>query len=355
LVVTSLTAPLAAQLPVGGDCDAATVSRLGEEEVGPDWTARQPDTVFAHMVDRITSDQWVFLADSLAVDFGHEIATMRDMDRDHLAGQLDTLRQELGFAQSQPDVSRRHGAAGLVRLTRFRLNRDPNEDRFYLFRGFEHEVAITDTLEQDTRRAICWRALAIDRLLSAFGETARGAVLRRLDAAALRWDNYGSQGQSQFPWELAVNSASFDRGGLDPPRRQFIVLHPAVGVELAGPSVGDLRRLDAVTLEPFGIVWYNQSRSFFYGASAVISFPADADVGFGGLLHLGRFAKAGFILRGRDEAGTSQNGVLLSLDLYRFVSKMPEAIRRAKEDALKLTRTQEIGWPPANAESGSRR
>jgi hypothetical protein len=226
----------------------------------------------------------------------------------------------------------------MVRQIRFRLNRDTEEDRFWLFRGFPHEITITEDFPQEVRRSFCWRALAVDRLLSAYGAPARLTALKRLDEAVGRWDNYGKNGQSQFPWELALNSAFFDRGSVDPPGHQIILLHPAIGVELAGPDVDQLRRLEVVTLEPFGVIWYNRGRSFYYGLSVIMSFPDDADIGVGGLVHLGKLAKVGFILRGRDEAGVERNGVLLSVDLYRFLSAMPSRIREAKEEAIQGAR-----------------
>jgi hypothetical protein len=176
------------------------------------------------------------------------------------------------------------------------------------------------------------------RMLPAYGGPARLAALQRLDEAVGRWDDYGKNGQSQFPWELALNSAFFDRREVDPPARQIILLHPAVGVELAGPEVDRLRRLDVVTLEPLGMIWYNRTRNFYYGFSAIVSLPDDADLGVGGLVHVGKLAKLGFIFRGRDDAGVERNGVLLSVDLYRFLSAMPSRIREAKEAALQGAR-----------------
>jgi len=353
-VVASLlpAALVQAQLPVNEDCDLGTIRSLTAEQIGAGWLARHPDSVYHHMIDRMAADEWLFLVDSIIRDFQKESDTAAAEEHRRFRAQLDTLRDELAFAQGQPDFSKFRGSAALVRQIRFRLNRDTEEDRFWLFRGFPHEITITEDDSQDMRRSLCWRALAVDRLLSAYGAPARLTALQRLDEAVGRWDNYGKNGQSQFPWELALNSAFFDRRAIDPPGHQIVLLHPAVGVELAGPEVDRLRRLDVVTLEPLGMIWYNRTRSFYYGFSTIVSVPDDADIGVGGLVHLGKLAKLGFIFRGRDDAGVERNGVLLSVDLYRFLSAMPSRIREAKEEALQGARKALIAASDPVAEPG---
>src|SRR5438034_7006386 len=132
-LLSVIAGPVFAQLPVQTDCDRSTLARLSADEIGTDWLPRQPDTVYQHMRERIAADQWPFLADSLVRDFASAPDTMPDRYRTVFGAQLDTLRSELDFAQAQPDFSRRRGAAGLVRLERFRINRDPEEDAVTLF------------------------------------------------------------------------------------------------------------------------------------------------------------------------------------------------------------------------------
>ena len=178
------------------------------------------------------------------------------------------------------------------------------------------------------------------RMLTAYGAPARAAATKSLNASVKRWDNYGSKGYSQFPWELALNSAGYSASSYDPPRTQKVLLHPALGLELAGPKVesfgnlADLRSNDVVTLEPLGYLIYNDSRSFYYGASAIVTLGGDRRIGGGGMLHLGQAIKAGYVWRGRDETGKRGQSVIVSADLLQFLTDTPKKLKEWKGKAL---------------------
>jgi hypothetical protein len=87
-----------------------------------------------------------------------------------------------------------------------------------------------------------------------------------------------------------------------------------------------MRRLEVGTLEPLGVVWYRRDWRTYFGASSLISVPSGEDLGYGGMVHLGRTVKAGYVWRSTRD----KRGVVLSADLYQLVAKAPELLRDAR-------------------------
>lgn len=345
LAALALASPAAApaQGPVAQDCDYTVVARLDPATLGEAQRSTHPDSAYAAMLPRITAGEWLVLADSLLADLAGE-TRIPAPQWEAFRRQLQALRDELAFVAASPDPMRLRTLAHGVTLERFRITPptavDP-ETAYTLFIRGPDPIEL-GALPSPARQALCWRALAIGRMLSAYGGLARAEATAALQAAARQWDAYGEQGYSQYPWELAINSARFDATSIAPPRTQLVVLHPALAIELAAPGLDDLERLeraDALTLEPFGYIRYTESRRMYYGLSALVSLPGDRRVGAGLLAHIGTYGQVGAVLfRARDETGSRGRSVVVSADLYQFLTEMPAAIREAKGQALATLR-----------------
>jgi hypothetical protein len=336
----------AAQGLVARDCDIALVSQTDPAAVLPGQRERHPNVAYPAMAGRIAADEWLALADSLVADLEDD-TVMPAAAKQAFASNLLRLRDEIAFVQRQPDpeVLRRTGR--IIRQQRFRI--EPSRARaeaFYLFRGTPDSVVIDGAMDLLARRALCWRAMVISRMLTAYGETAREEAVRALRDAARRWDNYGEKGYSQFPWELALNSARFRRTSTEPPANQVIFLHPALGLELVVPDGGtleDLQRVNTVTVEPLGYILYTRSRANYFGVSTLVSLPSESRIGAGVLAHIGRYGKIGYVIwRSRGGAIPDDRRVIASADLYQFLTSTPQAIRDAKARALTLLRREAL-------------
>lgn len=168
-------------------------------------------------------------------------------------------------------------------------------------------------------------------MLVAYGATGRQRAASALDRLIALWGSFNRRGYSQYPWELAINGLSRPApDDLSPPAHQFVFLHPSFGVEVGG-QWDELRRLDVLAVEPLGYLRYNASRTSYVGVSSVVTFPSNASVGVGAVVHLGRVAKLGYVVRRADAAGVHRNGVMMSVDAYRLASGVPSQLRGVVE------------------------
>jgi hypothetical protein len=310
--------------------------------IGAAWLPRVPDTVYAHMRGRMASNDWLFLVDSIARDYDAESAPILPADRDAFARELALLRGELSSVVSLPDAAERRKNAIGVRQVRFRPSVDPNTGSVALFTGTPDQIVLAVRSDQDARRALCYRALALDRMLSAYGAPARLDARERYEQAVAEWDAYGEKSYSQYPWELALNSARFDAKAIHPPRDQIVFLHPALSLELVQQPSGtgsggvqNLHRFTTVTVEPIGFISYKTGYDWYLGLSALVSIPEkELPLGAGAMVHIGQLGNLGYVFRSKDIAGNRRDGIIISADLLQLLSSMPRTWRENRERAL---------------------
>jgi hypothetical protein len=141
------------------------------------------------------------------------------------------------------------------------------------------------------------------RMLHAFLADDRKALVTYVTGLDQRWTDYFRKAPTQFPWELAINSAIYQRherrGYNEPPRSQWIVAHPSAAYEYV--SGGGEHFKSAVALEgigyfarPFGgsvgVVWADRSDADRMGVAAVFHWQSAFTVGI--THHRGRHGTA---------------------------------------------------------------
>lgn len=119
-------------------------------------------------------------------------------------------------------------------------------------------------------------------------------------------------------------------GAFLPPSSQWVLAHPAIAVETTWPRTTDLRRLDIITFEPIGYLRYNRDRTSYGGISLLVTLSATADPGYGGLAHIGRLGKIGYVYHPRDDTGAARHGAVFSVDLYKLIGGVPQKLQDAK-------------------------
>lgn len=338
IVACALLLPCAApaQGPVARDCDYRVIQRLPWQELDARSRSLHPDSAFVRIGPRMAGNQWVLIVDSIAVEVEGD-PTIPAQERGIFLDQLRMLRSELRTVAASGDPAGFRNRGEGVTQVRFRIAPAPGE-AYELFLDGPEVIDLGAVADSNARRALCWRALTLSRMLSAYGGPGRQIAVAALEASEKRWDNFNEKGYSQYPWELLVNSARFSPKSQDPPRQQIIFLHPALSLELIANSLDSLehlRRMDAITLEPIGYLWYNRSRSTYYGISSLISLPGDGLIGAGAMAHIGTYGKVGVILwRAKDASGVENRSILVSADLYQFLTGVPARLRQAKKEAL---------------------
>ena len=332
-----LSSAASAQGPVARDCDYRVVSRLEWRDLDARGRSLHPDSAFVRMGPRMAEGRWLLLADSLAAEVATDPA-IPAREREAFLDQIGSLQNELRAIEASGDAEGFRNRGQGVTQVRFRISAIPGGN-YALFLDGPTTLDLSAVPDSVGRRAICWRALTLSRMLSAYGGPGRKLAVAALEASERRWDNFTEKGYSQFPWELWVNSRRFRSTEQDPPAHQIVFLHPALALELIAPSLDSLehlRRLDAISIEPFGFLWYNRSRSMYYGVSSLVSLPSDGLVGVGALAHIGTYGKIGVILwRADDAPGSNSRGIVVSADLFQFLTDAPKKLREAKSEALR--------------------
>lgn len=311
-------------LEVQDDCDADKVEKLQQN------TPLHPKTIYDSQKRLMEENQWLEVVQNIKDGFiispvPHDLNYSRYLD------ELQKMKNEFAHVMTNPELI---AAAKGITTTRFQIKKDDEEDRIFLFPRQPDQITIDQTMKPEVRKEYCWRTIAINKMLTRYGEAGRDTVAQTLRSYVSQWDAYNANGYLQYPWELYLNGLTFDRNELAPPRHQWVIAHPGVGIEQAGQSFEKSRLNEVVTVEPLGFLWYTENRKSYYGVSTLLTLSSKQDTGRGLLLHFGKLAKLGFVWRDRDEQGRTQNGLVFSMDLYQMLSK-PTQVQLDIENRVK--------------------
>jgi hypothetical protein len=183
------------------------------------------------------------------------------------------------------------------------------------------------------------RADAVTELLDVQIRLVRGENVASLRQAVERWENYLDKGYSQYPWESLFNGAVLDIPELGPPDRQWIVLHPALGIEVSTRELDEMQVKEALDLEVIGYLKYRGAKyEDFWGGSLTVSLRDDVGPGFGVLAHVSRSFNIGLSWHDFDRDGAYFDDspcVFCSLDVFRFVSSTGSKLRDRYESTVR--------------------
>jgi hypothetical protein len=328
----ALATAAGAQSALNTECVAVNAQERAAGAFTPAWDVGSAKANYEAMLPRLSREEWFIVADSLHADFAADATVLPGSAHAVFLAHLDTLRQEFA-AVSGVRMSRARATGTGPKQARFTEDQPLSGDTVVLFASFGSRIAIDASWTPAQRRALCGRSVAIRRMLVAWGQPGRENATAALQASAVRWDNYSTRGYFQFPWELAVNSIGFDAASDDPPRSQWVIAHPAFGLEFIASRVeswDNFQPLETLTIE-FGWLRYNSSRSFYTGLTLFGSIPGDEAMGFGAMLHLGPKFKVGYVTRSDDPAGESRNGIVVSTDLAQIIAKTPATLQSMRD------------------------
>lgn len=195
------------------------------------------------------------------------------------------------------------------------------------------------------------RVNTAERLLREMARPNRDAAVAAINAAAERWRQYVFDGRSQYPWEMALNGVTTAaRSDIqNPPRRQWILFHPEVGVELGtgGTGAANLTAKQSVLIQALGHVWYRWPESTtaelgWWGISASASIREELRPGVGFTVHYGKVVNVGLLWRDLDRDGSLDRTpyVHTGVDLFRLAKKrLPDWLTKRIEDSAERANT----------------
>jgi hypothetical protein len=176
------------------------------------------------------------------------------------------------------------------------------------------------------------RVTVAERLLREMARPNRAVAVAAIAAAAERWRQYVFDGRSQYPWEMALNGAT-TAGRSDiqnPPRRQWILLHPEIGVEVGRGGAGGayVTGKESALIQALGHVWYRWPASAgddlrWWGLSGSVSLREEQRPGVGVTIHYGKVVNVGVLWREVDRDGRRDTLPYLhtGVDLFRLARK----------------------------------
>lgn len=206
---------------------------------------------------------------------------------------------------------------------------------------FEQLAELSEAQGEDFR----YRVDAVDHLLWDLKEPTLKTNVMAIRAARERWDAFVDQGMSQYPWEAGLNNYLAPEGTIEfPPARQWILLHPELGVEVSTDGIKDLRVKESLLVEAVGHVWYRWRKAGdpgaglrWWGVSAAASLRDDLRPGIGLVGHYGKLYTLGVLWHDGDEDGAwfdQAPFVVLGLDLFRLVADRAPEYQRKWQQAL---------------------
>lgn len=304
---------------VARDCDSDLVAALAPAAAGSAWAGFLPDSTIDALAPDMLQRRWGAVLDSLAarLDRMPGLAT----------GARDTVRAELLHLAPRLVA----GGDRAAPAAHWNLVGNAYSGTYELFRGTPQVILLDDSVPADTRRAVCWTAIAVRRVLTTFNEPALRDVATRLRELSDRWDRFGASSYSQYPWELWINGKVARAGSdLEPPLHQLVVLHPAPAMELTGGRYPDWHAADVAIVELLGILRYDRSRSSFAGASGVAELSRGDRVGYGVVVHAGRVLQVGYVRRSGGGGARRGGAIIVGADLMRLLTGPPRLVGEGK-------------------------
>ena len=252
----------------------------------------------------------------------------------------DTVAVGLARALQRPQ-SELAGALAELEINQFRPVTNVNGDLVILQ---SNRIPLGVTLDStrlsgEQLEAVCWSGWSLHRLLSNVNfETIPGA-LARVEAQERRWERYRTNGPMQLPHEMLLNRSlrlvNPPRGSsrFNPPRFDFVVVHPFAGVELVRTDDGVAPGHSFAAELGGGTLWIRDWKQHI-GASWVIAYDQSGRIGRGPLVRLGGYATAG-VLNRKDAGGKSRTSLLINIDALRLLKPDvgPQAVRQAQSIA----------------------
>jgi hypothetical protein len=181
------------------------------------------------------------------------------------------------------------------------------------------------------------RADTVRWLLTEFYKPVRRQHVELIHQAERRWENYLDRGFSQFPWEALFNGLVLDFPDYDPPDRQWILLHPSLGVEADISSFDELQADESLSLEVLGFLKY-RGRDYedYFGGSLALTVRDDVGPGIGALFHIQRNLNLGVSWHDVDDDDDyfdDTPSIFFSVDLFRLVSSRAESLQAKYDEA----------------------
>ena len=215
------------------------------------------------------------------------------------------------------------------------------------FSGTPFQVTYDDlaALPEPQGKDFLYRVDTIHRLLWELKKPAIRASVQGIRKARQRWDLFVEQGMAQYPWEAVGNNLVAPEGSIEfPPDRQWIFLHPQLGVEMSTDGLKNLRVKESLLVEVVGHAWYRWQKDDdpgaglrWWGVSGAVSLRDDLRPGIGLVGHYGKLVTLGVLWHDRDEDDNwfdQAPFLVFGIDLFRLVEDRAPTYQESWRNAM---------------------
>jgi len=189
-------------------------------------------------------------------------------------------------------------------------------------------------LTEEQAKEIRYRANTANEILVLIRADADERISGAIADSHRKWRNFIDRGFVMYPWESRLNSRLLNWDIRSPPTRQYIFMHPSLGIQMPFEGfrdAADLRVKESLMIEVAGHLWYRgEYLHNYYGLSATVILREDIPPGIGGLVRAGRGMAAGVNWHlSPNDGSTFQNSPYLSIsvDLLSLLSSNRGVIR----------------------------
>ena len=300
------------------DCDPTLAGAHLPNQLSLQWLNENPDARFddyalhTRLIDLRTSIEYQLK------EFAHD-ASDESLSPDSIAirsfrHQLERFALNLDSLNTNPPRDTQE----LPDTVRDRFEIGPT---FHLFQS--NDRIDLYPLKTPVRRQICWRAMAIYRVMHAvLGRVQSERSLREREKHHRLWVNYAAYGYSRFPWEPPSIPSVAQQETTLPPAMTFVVAHLSLAAEVAPnePRLAGPTLLGSLALEPLGLLFYPHRHKHFYGVSAVLTASSAQGLGYGGLVHLDDIA-IGVAWHPRPGGERNTVAAVFAVDVWRWIDR----------------------------------
>lgn len=308
------------------------MSKLLPAKLDATWVDHRPIDVWQRTEASRAAGKWGEVGRTVRAEFDRVAGILAPSMVARFAAALDTLQVELDSMETSADFRLKRGPA----VRRFALDlSDDGTSYTVLADDRRGPLFVSDSVDSDARRAVCWTAIIASRAATAAGDKARAGLVDALEQKVRRWDRFRNDGLSMFPLEIVINGwcGALCRTGDEPPHAQIVAVHAFPGVEVSAVTWSEVTPRNTILVEPLGIVRYSHDRAWYAGVGVAVSLPSSGPAGIGGILHLGKFGSIGYVAR-KATAGGGRGGYFATMDLYKYLAHLPSALQAVRERVL---------------------
>jgi hypothetical protein len=318
LVLLGAAPCLAQQAPRDPSCDTEILTSP-PQPVPPD----HPAAILGRLEREIDDRGYQIVIDSLATAYGEFSSS--DQVPPEAAGrfrvELGLMARQIGSVYASERREALIAASAGVNVRRFTPTRPPMSAAWRLFDGSD-EGALP--VPEAARPALCGRAVVLHGVLDLYAQAGLQRVAADLRRKVRLWQAYDRNTPTQYPWELTLNGFATSRPLLEPPRAQWVLLHPSVAGEISGRRLDSITGHEAAAIEWVGRVWSNGELTRSFGLALLSTVSSDQPVSVGLMGRFGRSLALGAVTRRVDRKW--EYGATMSLDLYRIVAGSPDEL-----------------------------